>query len=123
MELHNKSRLVSRASWIVPGIAIVALCAGSGVASANAILTPHIGWTFHPGDRDSGGNGNNYQGNGDGPLDSDVVSTPDIIVINNSPPCDPVPEPGTPALVLAGLAGLLLALRRRPSRDASATAP
>jgi hypothetical protein len=114
MDLHKRSRVGLRVLWIVQGLAIAALCAGSGVASANGIvLTPHFGFVVHPGDGGSGGSSGAGQGQSQG--DADITQSLVLDPAGGGQQPVPVPEPGTLALLFAGLTGLLLTRLRRRS--------
>lgn len=137
MDLHKEKRTGPRALWLLPGLAIVALCAGPSIASASIIA--NYGAQYRPGDGDvvsstNGGSGDQQDqsgdqssqdgtqltdtstGGGNDASNTDSGGTGDNGGGNTllaesvivPPPSVPVPEPGPLVLLITGLAGLLL---------------
>ncbi|MGH8220482.1 MAG: PEP-CTERM sorting domain-containing protein [Steroidobacteraceae bacterium] len=100
MGKHKGTRVGLRARWVVQGLAIAALCAASGLASAKGhVIIPH----------ERGPQGR----------------LADVALGGSQSSADPqqpvqVPEPGTLALLLAGLAGPLVTRLRARSQDSGA---
>jgi hypothetical protein len=125
---HTTKRTALRATWVVQGLAIAALCGGAGVASASPILHAHIGHQDRLGTfaitnfvvTDDDGSGQDGGENLQQWTPSDNVQ--DLAVSTSD--CDPatVPEPGTLALLFAGVAGMVLIGKRRGAAGSSTSA-
>jgi hypothetical protein len=114
MERYTGHRRITRAAGLALGVAGAIVCAAPRTASASLIIHPHWGAMERPGDviSDAGLQDQSFTGfvggeEGEGPGIGDANS-----------PTLPVPEPGTLALLGAGMAGLLyVGLRRRSVRQ------